>query len=93
VNGEFNDQTRTAMQKMGVSPETLAALGRLQSTNQLQALYKPSGDPMLYKASGITAAFQQNATISGATSGTIPAAAPPLAPGPTTSGSRIKFEG
>jgi hypothetical protein len=77
VNGEYNDQTRTAMQKMGVSPDTLAALDRLQSTNQLQALYKPSGDPMLYKAAGVTPVFQQSATVSptpGAPSPTEPAA-------------------
>jgi len=57
VNGEYNDQTRTAMQKMGVSQETLAALDRLQSTNQRQAFYKPSGDPMLCKTAGLMTVF------------------------------------
>jgi len=80
------------MEKMGVSQEALAALDRLQSTNQLHALYKPSGDPMAYKTAVVTPVFQQSATLSATAGAPALAEVIPPTPSPATSAVRIKFE-
>jgi len=66
VNGEYNAGTRAAMEHMGVSAEALAALDRLQSTHELQALYHPSGDAMQYKTASLTPGFHESASGSAA---------------------------